>query len=416
MTLNFQKNILRYLFQYKTSHWEVLSDELFDLVPDKAIFGILKSYILKYKNLPEKENFIQYITDLNQLTDEAINLLKNQLEECLEPVSDIVMIEEKLLIEVKKKLFTKVLTEGLKMASEGVTVEDIETIHKKISGITSMRDQELDPGFYALKNLNRPMKQSGTVYPTYLRGLNALTAVGGFHPPQTIIWLGGPKTFKTGFLIKFAVEYMKDGLDVFYADFENGKEAIHQRVKQCLLECKVGELKLFDSELNQIKDKLLDLTGSGDIFIQKYNKRLDHFAHIDKDIDRLMNEGFNPKFLVADYVDIMGPPERGMDKRIGIQANYAAGDTMMNKYNMFMFTVSKIKASAFGKDNYTPEDVAEDVEKVYNSHASFSIVRRPEDIDEGLAKISAMVQRQGASFSGEVLIDLDPDSFKIIEL
>jgi hypothetical protein len=245
-----------------------------------------------------------------------------------------------------------------------------------------------------------------------------MTAIGGFAPPELVVWMGPPKSFKTGFLIKFAVEYMKDGLDVFYADFENGAEQIMQRTKQCLLECRIDEIKNFNDELNQIKDKMIGMIGSGEMYINKYMKQRDHFGHIETDLNKCLDDDFNPKLMIYDYIDIMGCSDKKItDKRLMIQKNYADASYINDKYDTFCFTVSKMKSKSWEVEWPTADDVAEDKEKIYNAHAVFAIMRNEEDIEEGLGRIIPIVQRRGSSYTKQsCMMEIDPEYFKIKEL
>lgn len=418
MTINFQKNILKYLFQNKTKYLEYISPELFDSVEYKALFELFINYMRKYKKLPNKDNFIEFINDQPGLTDQGINLLLNNLVWIYDEIDDIKFIEEKLLNEVKKKMFKNVLLHGMKCMDEGLKSDDIENIHKKISKITSLNNDKESSGLLLLKDLNKSMSNDVLVLPTYLKTLNSMTARGGFYNPQVLTFIGPPKSFKTGFLIKFAAEYMKDGYDIFYADFENGETQIHHRFKQCLLECKIDEVNDFNIELNEIKDKLLSMIGSGEVFIKEYRKRQDHFGHIEMDLDKLLDDGIKPSIMIYDYINIMGCSDKSQkDPRLKIQHNYADAYNINKKYGTFCMTVAKMRADSWDKEWPSAEDVAEDKEIVYNSHSVFAIMRTEEDIEEGLGRIIPIAQRQGVSYTKiSCNLSIDPENFKIQEL
>lgn len=416
MTLEFQKNILRYLFQNSTD-LSYISVEFFDTIELRGIYELLYSYVDKYKSLPDKGNFIEYISLQHILTNDAKNLLRNNLVWLYEPIDDVASIKEVLLSEVKKKLFSNLIKESIKNI-DSITPDDISFFHKEIIKIDALNESEVIPGLFLLKDLNKIFVKHNKTYPTFLNTLNKMTAMGGFSSPELVVWMGPPKSFKTGFLIKSAAEFMKDGLNVYYADFENGEAQIHNRFKQCLLECHINEISSFNKELQEIKDKLLNLTGSGEVYIRNFLKRKDHLGTIDVDLDRLKDTGFDVNVIMYDYIDIMGCSDRSIkDPRLKIQHNYAEADVINRKYNTFCYTVSKMKQTALKKEWPTADDVAEDFEKIYNAHAVFAIMRNEEDIEEGLGRIIPIVQRLGSSYTQEACtLQIDPVNFIIKEI
>src|SRR5690606_21895850 len=109
-------------------------------------------------------------------------------------------------------------------------------------------------GQYLLKDHNNIKKKPIQGIPTYLSKLNKLTSAGGFHRPQLIIIMGGPKGFKTGVTLSIVVNYVRDGLKVFFADAENSVDSIINRARMCMLGCTREELYsgVFDKELDSI--------------------------------------------------------------------------------------------------------------------------------------------------------------------
>jgi len=420
MTAEYQRNIIRYLFQNKTHFIEFIQTELFDVVEYKAIFELYMNYMKKFGNLPEKNNFIQYISDQSVLTDGAINMLKNNLVWVYESIDDISMIEETILNEVKKQMFKNAYIKAGKYIDEGLTSQMIEDIHTIISNIKNLKDHRVDSGLFLLRDLDKyDDVENGKVYPFFLDTVNTMTSRRGFYPPQNIIFMGPPKSFKTGLLIKTATEYMRQGLDVHYCDFENGELTIKNRFKQCLLQCKINEIKSFNSELLQIKDKLLGMIGSGEVFIKKYRKRQDHIGTIRLDIERNIEEmDFQPKVMIYDYVDVMGCSDKSIkDTRLKIQQNYAELDTLNNDFDMFNFTVSKMTSGSWNLEWPGPDDIAEDKEKIYNSHACFAFMRNEEDIKNGLGRMIPIVQREGISYTKiSAVLRVDPEHATIEEI
>lgn len=419
MTLEFQKNILRYLFQNKTDKIQFINPEIFDTIEFKSLFELLFNYVKDHGKPPDKNNFIEFITKQVHLKTGAINLLKNQLVWVYELLEDKHMVEELLTEEVKKKIFTNIIKESLIGIENGVDSFLIDSIYKKIQGLTLKQSKNDSPAYWLIRDLNKSFVQKKkTIYPTFLKGLNDMTSLGGFYPPQNIIFMKPPKAFGTGFLIKLGAEYMKDGIDVFYADFENGAEEIMMRFKQTLLECALDEIDNFSSQLRQIKQKLTSLTGGGEVVIKKYKKRLDNVSHVEQDFLRALDEGLNPKLIIHDYIDVMGCSDhKKTDPRLIIQHNYAEIENMNDQYNIFSVSVSKMGSAGWSKEWPGPEDIGEDKEKIYNAHAVFALMRNEDDIQDNLGRIIPIVQRMGVSYiKTACYLVIDPEHALIEEV
>jgi KaiC/GvpD/RAD55 family RecA-like ATPase len=227
-----------------------------------------------------------------------------------------------------------------------------------------------------------------------------MTSAGGFYSPQLIIFLGGPKTFKTGLLINLATEYALDGLNVFYADFENGADELLVRFQQCLCECTEDDLekeefrKMYKSRKKAIK------TAGGGIYLRSFYARVDSMKSVEKEIDLLIKaEEFIPDVIFIDYLDIVGTSDPYVhERRLIIQDNYLRAVSLNKKYDCFTFSISRVKQSGFDKTKLGVGDMGEDSEKVYNAHAVFSYVRDENDRRANMARISSLVQRKGESY------------------
>lgn len=420
MTLDFQRNILKYLFQYKTKYLEFLDLELFELGSDKALFEMYRGYINKYKSLPDRVNFMEYVKSFPQLTTDAIKLIQNSLSDVYKPIKDVTIIEYTILEEVKKAMFKNLLIESMKCMESGLKSEDIENAYKKIQKIRSLKDDDiLDDGLFLIRDMMKTRPSVDTmVLPTFLQGLNDMTTAGGFHSPQTITLMGPPKSFKTGFLIEFTKGFLELGQDVMYCDFENGHWDIHQRFKQHLLRATVQDLQLMTDRLDKIKYTMID-KQSGEVYIKKFQKKKDHFGHIETSLNRLITEeGLEPKVMIYDYMGIMGCSDPKIkETRLKLQHNYADADYINNKYGTFCINVAKMKPNSWKKEWVGPEDVAEDTEIIYNSHAVWAIMRNEEDIRDGLGRIIPIAQRQGDSYVKKAcIVEIDPKIAMIKEL
>lgn len=430
MIKSFDTNVLKYMFQKKNTlnFIKYIEPKIFVDEVNRIIFTSLKKYIYKYKSIPNKQNFLHYLKQTSKISKQDFKELKKTISYYYLELTDYKIVEEHLLNKIKSKMFSILITEGIDISDDFNTdsfaqhEDKIESFHKRVRDIKNLDINSFaksSKGIFLISDLNKKLKRRFSAHPFFLDTVNKMTSLGGFYAPQLVVFMGAPKSFKTGFLIKSGVEYMRDGLNVFYADLENGEENIFMRHKQCLLECAANEIVNFNDELNEIKEKLL-MINAGEIYIERFRKKLDNFEAIDAKLEFLHEEhGFKPDFIISDYIDLMGKGKdlKTDDKRLIIQHNYAMADNINEKYGCFQFTVSKLKREAIKKEWVSAEDAAEDFEKIYNAHAVFALMRSEEEIELNTGRLIPVVQREGASYLKIACnLEIDAENFVIKEM
>jgi len=411
MSENLQELVLHYIIQ--TGSTEVighLRKSMFEHPDHAKIFEAIESHLKLYNEVPNIPIILEY-------GDSTETEWYDACTRFLTPLNSPEYVAAKLNHFIKtgqfRDLMDKVVPEIKdgkdvygELLSQFEAIASIDVGNTKLSG-DFIEDSEIDFDF-----------KEG--HPTFLPALNKMTAAGGFYSPQLIVFLGGPKTFKTGFLINLGVNYAYDGMKVFFADFENGQEELKRRVQQCICRSTVDDL--YSNEMrDEYKDqKEIINEAGGKFYIKSFTPRVDGMRTLDAEIAAISQEkGWIPDILIIDYLDIMGSDIKGGDheRRHIIQSNYMGAVGLNKKYGMFTFSVSKAKQSAFKKKSLDEEDFAEDSEKVYNTHAAFGFMRDATDHQFHRARIKPIVQRSGVSRGkDDCWIEIDEEKQMVIEL
>jgi replicative DNA helicase len=260
-------------------------------------------------------------------------------------------------------------------------------------------------------------------HPTFLHDLNQLTAAGGFYSPQLIVFMSGPKAFKTGFLINFAVNFWRDGLNVYYADGENGENSIRNRVKQTIMSCELMDLNDPDvkEEVDELTTRIHNYRG-GDLYIRNYPALTASVLTVDKDLERL-KETYNwvPDVIVWDSLDHFIPSksdDQKRDTRIQSRIVYFEAIALNKKHNVFAIAPSQVNRAAISKKVFSMKDIAEDFSKIMNAHGIFAICATEEEEEMGIKRIIPVAQREGKKYKGSNLciVKVDEEKMKISEV
>lgn len=401
--LEFQKNILKYLIQYECTWLDYISPKIFDQKYSNP-FQLIKGYIVKYKSLPDKANLKKFLS-VQPITDKGEIL--NVIPTLYEPLYDVAIIEERILQEVRNRLFRSMLTDGFSVEGD-ISDSHLQNITKQLQAINSLSYRNNVEGILFWDNLdNFQYELSNPIYPTFSDTLNRLTKVGGFAAPEDICIMKPPKSFGTGLFLQFAYHYSLMGLDVFYADFENSTAKLNKRLKQAIVHKKVEEMSSVPlqhySWIRELAQKTYDV---GEILLKKYPKNVGTMHDIERDLKQFIAEGYNPKLMITDYVDRIGHPDKNLPEYKKITENVALQANINNEYNMFSITASTMTGDSWKKKWFTADNIGKARDKIFDFRRVFGL-----HID---GRLQPIVQDVGSSWQKEaVQFEIDKELFII---
>ena len=425
MTLDYQLNMLGFLVQHNegVKYIDDLSEDIFDLLEHKLCLQLLKKYKKLYNVLPGKVTAMQYLEeqmdDTRDVSAEVSKLLRETMEDIFYPIAecDKVKIHDTIILEVQEKQIDSAFMDH---AAGKLSVTQVLTKINKLSGmVKSVGYDEHSKGGFLIADRDKHLDERIHGEPTFLYDLNHMTAAGGFYSPQLIVFMSGPKAFKTGTILKIGVEYARGGLKVYYADNENGATQIRNRAKMAVMECELSEL--FDPSIQDELSAVLKRFGymmGGDIFIDEYQAYKSSMNDIKGRLDYLKTEfGWVPDLIILDDIDKFMPnnlQDRGRDSRIRIQLVYAECINLNKEIGCFSIVPSQVNRAAIGKAVFKTIDLAEDFAKVMNAHSVWAICMTPEEEAQGIRRIIPVAQREGVSYKGKNVCIVKVDEKRMI--
>ncbi len=243
MRIEFQEDILRFLVQVKEGRKfiPIIDESTFDIAEYQIVYDLILRYTEKYNVVPKKSSLLQFFDKQSskvKINKEVYNEIDKGIRMCYDPFQgDSAQIRESLIEHAQYKKAKKMIQEYGPKLKDGVEV--FKKMEREMLQITKMGEdfEAVDQvrGGFVLKDHGKDRFSLTHGEPTYLKSLNSMTAAKGFYSPQLIIFMGGPKSFKTGAIINIACELMRDGLNGYYVDMENGKRSIRTRIKQQMM-------------------------------------------------------------------------------------------------------------------------------------------------------------------------------------
>jgi KaiC/GvpD/RAD55 family RecA-like ATPase len=430
MTIEFQEALLKFLFHQKDAkkYRKYLESDIFDNPDAKFIYSLWDNYIDRYGSVPSKPYFLEFFSKVCKKnksfaitadTERALLRSINDIYDTFE--NDVVFIEEEILLFAQKKLTKNFIRDY----AEKVNDDDEDmfaAMQKEITAIANLR-KEFEKGGppeikFMFKNLGQNNFHHAPASPTFLKALNKMTSARGFYTPQNIVFLGGPKSFKTGLLLNLAIEFARDGLKVYYSDTENGERSITQRIEQGVIKCEVHELGDRKDHLVIMQDRMRAMGGEI-VMGRHFDSTLDD---VDADLERIFNEtGWKPDVIVHDYLDKYRCSDKSIrEEHRQLDQIFKHAVTLNEKWGTFSVGVSVIKQDAFQDEIIDVGDFGRSASKAYNCHAAFGICRNEWELQNGYARIIPAVQREGTPYKGNAettcSIQLDENIMKIEEV
>lgn len=424
MIKEFQLQLLVYLATFKDAvkYYEYLDRDIFDFKDYKAVFDIVLDYHKSTGVQGKQPDLLQHLFDFDKKKplspsafgkiDETIKLLFVTVME-----SNPEKLREKVIEYSQYKMTANVFKEyAPKLKTGNVEIyREVKSRLDKVLGLENvLGNQESNPGLYIPDidfSLMNPDSLGNGFY-TPFTGLDGMLGAGGIMSPELFVFVAEAKFGKTALLLNLALWYWCCGLNVYYADGENGEKALMLRVYQAILQC--VDTELFDPEQRELLKELVkwyNMRG-GRIRVKNHPANITTVA--DMELDMMgQQEDLGIKFDVGlwDYADLWlcNTPSARKDKRVNIQHVYHDIIGMHTRNDMFGFTVSQINKKgkiSNKKKFYYEQDLDEDFAKTKNCHKCYGVVQTPDEAKAGVGRIHVVCQRRGTNI-GQVFVTID---------
>lgn len=411
MSENFELELFKFLLQSSDGYkyLSVLTPELFGDGKNKVLFPFVQDFTQKYRKPPSHLELNHLLTKelaKHPRVDEKLSrMLVTHAEKLYHPqAANAAFMRETVLDFAKTQKAKELFKEELpKLESGDISFKNIQKGIRDVINLGELIEDEEDTanGFLLRGYDHNAVDTFVLGHPTYLKKLNSFTARGGFVPPELIVLMGAPKSFKTGNLLNISMGYVQEGLKVFYADFENGAESIRARAKQYLARCPIDALQSHETrKVIQTIARIFNALG-GDLYVKSYLHGVHTMRDIEEDIRILKDEhNFVVDMLALDYADHVAPIKPKRDKRLEIQEVYFDIKNVNKRNKIFTITLSQVNKQAVNKPVITIQDFAEDFAKAANADAAFAIAQTEAERKVNLARIIPVMQRMGVPYLG----------------
>lgn len=412
MIKEFEVQLLAFLARQKDCimFLPLLDRDIFNFTEFKGAFDIVKDYQEKYKRLGSEADLLQHLYEFNETKplsnttfDKLALTIKLLFKSRLDANPD--KFREKIVEHCQFRQMANLVTEYAPRLKDGIEIyrEMRRGMDKVIALEERLTNEVVNPGRWVFSEADFGLldPENSLSHPTRFHAINDLMTTGGIMSPELIIFLAEQKFGKTMFLLDMALWYACNGLPVYYADGENGENALQVRYYQAILKC--PEAALFDMEQRELLTELIrwNKLRGGDIRLKNFPANVTCMNDITVDLEEQEEKtGIKFKGIIYDYLDLWKANDvtARKDKRINIQHVYHDAIRLQNSKEMFGISISQINRDARiteRKKYYTEEDPDEDFAKTKNCHAMYGLVQTPKEALAGVVRAHVVCQRRG---------------------
>lgn len=406
-TLKFQRKVLRFLCRPENKRYvELYHEECFDAPELKLGFEVLRAYIKDFGSTPDAISAVEYLhgtAAVRMMKPEVQAEMAAHLETLFEARDEDVGLVMKTILDYAARKRTSELVKKSILKIKDGGIDEVKRLHGELGKIAQldqrMLELETGRGGFLLADHLRSINEIQEGRPCFLKKINRMTAAGGFKSPELIILLSGPKGFKTGLALNLAVEYVRDGLKVYYADFENGYKSIKTRAQQVLMNSTRAELLETENirSLQQVVRRVKSL--GGDLVVDKYEAYGNSVGDVEQVIREMWEQhAWKPDVIVWDYPDLIRPIQQQRETHENITRVYLDINNLNNRLGCFSIGVSQVNRGAVEKEVFTLTDLAGDFRKAAHCHSCWALCRTPEEVEAGIGRIVPVVQREGVRY------------------
>ena len=301
------KNLI-YNEEYTRKVMPFIQPEYFSDNTEKIVFGEIKEFVEKYKNLPTHEALVINFTESKKLTEEQVRSsieILNQLHKNKDEPTEQQWLTEQTekfcqdkaiynaimdAVQILDSKTNKAKGEIPKILSDALGVSfDRNVGHDYISDYESRYD------FYHRKEERIPFD---------LDFFNKITK-GGLPNKTLNIALAGTGVGKSLFMCHVAAGCISQGYDVLYITMEMAEEKIAERIDANLLNIRLDDLHIISKDEYTKKFQSLQNKTHGRLIIKEYPTASAGSMHFRSLLNELqLKKSFRPKIIFIDYLNI----------------------------------------------------------------------------------------------------------------
>lgn len=253
---------------------------------------------------------------------------------------------------------------------------------------------------------SRAIRYEQKIMPTGITDLDVFLG-GGLRPKQLGIWMAPTNRGKSVALCHCGKRAVIMGKKVLHYTMELSEEDVAERYDSSF--SKIPMSKLFDEEAALIAQlEKLGMRWGNSLIIKEYPAGKPTLSTIVAHINQCVRNGFFPDMILLDYLDLLRPTHRRLQKREELSDLTTETRGLAMELNIPIWSATQAQRIAISMETHTEEQVGEDIGKVNIADVVVTINQTKEEVAQNKMRLFVAKNRNGRKYvTIDIINDLD---------
>lgn len=220
---------------------------------------------------------------------------------------------------------------------------------------------------------------------------------GGFMSAGRALYVfyGVTNVGKSIFLGNIATNILDQDKTVLLISLEMSEQVYAKRISSQLSKIAMNDLSMQIGPLKQSVEKYKIQHKMSKLIIKEFPPKSVTPLQIKSYIDRLVRKGIKPDIIVLDYLNLLAPPEKGMNSYESIKQITEQIRALTYYFSCPLITATQTNRSAYNESNPGLETTSESMGLSHTADCQFPIWTEEEDFELGIIHLGITKNRFG---------------------
>jgi len=359
----------------------------------RCVFEILSQYFSTYNKIPNNTELKTHITDIEKRNSlKKVLLSFSEIDKTYD--KEVLLKNTERFLKEKAVLHTVTRTHVEVQAGSINTEKILEDFEEacSISLIESMGHDYLEEIDKHCEELQKSTKTLSTGWKWLDTNIG-----GGFLADGRALYVfyGVTNVGKSIFLGNIATNILAQDKTVVLLSLEMSEQMYASRISSQLSKITRDDLPSSIQKLKEEINLYKEVHKNSKLIIKEFPPQTVTPLQIKVYLEKLTRKGVKPDAIVIDYLNLIAPPEKGMNSYESIKKITENIRALSYKFECPVISATQTNRSAYNEANPGLETTSESMGLAHTADAQFSIWQEDGDVDLGIIRLGVSKNRFG---------------------
>lgn len=359
----------------------------------QSVFEVLSQYFGAYNKIPNLTELKTHMTDPEKR--DALRKVAMSFSDIDKKYDKDVLLKSTERFLKEKAVLSTVIRTNVEVQSGNVNTEKILEDFEQACGISLVESM----GHDYLEDIEKHCAELQKATRTISSGWKWLdkNIGGGFLADGRALYVfyGVTNVGKSIFLGNIATNILAQDKTVVLLSLEMSEHMYAGRISSQLSKIPKDELPL---NIQKLKNEVVSYKSNhknSKLIIKEFPPQTVTPLQIKVYIEKLVRKGIKPDAIVIDYLNLIAPPEKGMNSYESIKKITEYIRALSYKFECPVISATQTNRSAYNEANPGLETTSESMGLAHTADAQFAIWQEDGDIDLGIIRLGISKNRFG---------------------